>query len=438
MAENAATRRLLLLQEMYRDAFPNERHSGTCLWLVEEDGEKMVNALVETEDTPGAVFDAMLVTLRSPFNGRDTYATDLADELWNERILAGKEELIAAGVDPVLFDQPPRVRNLNDLFLYFRGFVSALPNPCPGVAIYLWPLDYKKPVKQWVTWLEESLQQNLPDHCVLLLHDRPDGLLSTRLARRKDLKVSALTPDLKMDELAAELAAEGDPNDPEVQFRQLFLKLSEAGQRGDFERMKAHGQDAQNLAEQQTGWEHIVVSVLAAQGSHLLSRKGNQAEAITYFEQARNKAELAIELENPAGPVVLIQTLNFLAAAHFHHSEYDAATEYYLEVAQRTEQAEDQQFIRMEAFRMAAFCQRLAGKPTEAWENNLLSLVAAEGLDENIRFQSTLPYVGRELMTLMEILNRYSESRQLKERLNRLAGPDWESKISEAETPAAL
>lgn len=79
--------------------------------------------------------------------------------------------------------------------------------------------------------------------------------------------------------------------------------------------------------------------------------------------------------------------------------------------------------------------QLSAAEEEAAWRLTLEALEVAEGLSPEILRGSPLPYAGRELLRLVENLNRHSAAGVLRARLDRLIGNDWEELLHKAETP---
>ncbi len=393
----------------------------------------MIEAFVLTEDTPGAVTRDLFLTFRGGDAGTIHYPQRLADEL-QAQLLAAAETLIDQGVAADFMEQSPTVTSFSRFLDYVTSFVDQLKNLKGRTVIYLHPRDVTDQTA-FVSLVEDSLKAGLPGNLMLMLHSTEEGMVGQRFAGRRDWGVKTLRPELHMDALANELASEGDPNDPAVQFRTLFLELSQLGGQGAFEPMKEKGEKALALTQQQEGWEHMSAVVLAAQGSHLLSRKANRKEAMTFFDRAVAAAHLAIQVGNPAGRATLIQTHNFKAAGLVSMKSYEAAADSYLASAAVAAEEEDDRFHRMEALRMAGWCKAQAGDNEAAWQLNLDALEAAEGLSPEILRGSPLPYAGRELMQLVERLNRHAGAKDIRLQLERLIGNDWDELLHKAENP---
>ncbi|MEM9258196.1 MAG: hypothetical protein AAGA62_01045 [Bacteroidota bacterium] len=432
---NAVALRLRRLQELFRQAYPVDAPPGLCLWLVEPDEVDMIGAFVLTEDSPGAVFRDLFLTFVGADAGASHYLKQLGEE-WQAQLTAAADTLMEQGFSPSLWEQPPTVRSLADFFRYVQSVTGHMKHMKGRTVIYFRPESYADETA-FVSLFEAELRRGLPGNLLLMLHATENSAANQRLAGRKDWGVTTLRPALNMASVAAELAAEGNPNDPAVQYRVLFLEMSEQGAKGAFGKMKEAGEKVYALAQQQVGWEHLLVSILAAQGAHLLTNKRHRKEALDFFRRARKDAELALKVGNPAGRAVLLQALNFEGAGLFHLKDYSTAAATYTEAATFASEDENDAFHAMEGFRMAGWCHERAGDRTAAWDSYHKSLAAAEKLSSEVLRGSTLPYLGRELLRLVEDLNRHAEGPGIRTTLERLVGPDWKELIAKAQKPQA-
>ncbi|WP_157976000.1 hypothetical protein [Lewinella sp. IMCC34191] len=428
---NAAVRRLRLVQRLYIDS-PTKEAGSLMLWIAGPEEQRMIEAFVLTEDSAGAVTRDLFLTFLQGTPGSPDYVADL-DAEFRRQLENARDTLFEQEVNIQPYLTPLQSARLQDFIRRIHSFAGELKNHRGRTVIFLNPAQTTDSLADG---LQQLLVAGLPPGLDLMVCDTEDGPLGRRFAGREDMGVRTLRPELNMDQLARELAAEGDPEDPAVRFRTLFLEMSQFGSRGAFESMRERGEAARELAQQQIGWEHLVATVLAAQGAHLLPHGDRRKEAVSLFRQARAAAQLAIDVDNPAGRAVLLQTLHFEAAGLLHSKEYLSAAEIYEEAATRADR-DDEAFQRMEAYRLAAWCFACGGAQVEAWQRNLKALEVAETIAPDQLRGSTLPYVGRALLEAVERLNRHDATRDIRDRLERLVGADWEELIENAQAPVA-
>ncbi|PPK88771.1 hypothetical protein CLV84_1743 [Neolewinella xylanilytica] len=429
---NAAVRRLRQVQRLYTESVTTEA-GRLMLWIAGPEEKPMIEAFVLTEDSAGAVTRDLFLTFVQGNPDTSDYLANL-DAEFRLQLESARDTLLGQGVPFEPYLTPLRSGGLTGFLRRIHSFAGTLTHHRGRTVVFLNPAQ-GRPSDSLATTLQQLLVSGLPAGLDVMVCDTEDGPLGRRFTGREDWHVRTLRPELHMDQLARELAAEGDPEDPAVRFRTLFLEMSQSGSRGAFDSMREQGEAARQLAQQQIGWEHLVATVLAAQGAHLLPHADRRKEAVSLFRQAREAAQLAIDVGNPAGRAVLLQCLNFEAAGLLHAKEYPAAAATYEEAAARADR-EDEAFQRMEAYRLAAWCFDRGGAQEQAWQCNLDALQTAETISPDLLRGSTLPYVGQALLEGVERMNRHDAIRDIRHRMERLVGADWEELIERAQTPA--
>jgi tetratricopeptide (TPR) repeat protein len=367
--------------------------------------------------------------------GAGDYPQRLGEE-WQAQLAAAEDDLKEQGLDPGLWQTIPTIRTLKDFIAFVLRATREMKHLKGRTVIYLRPENYADETA-FVSMIEQVLRDGLPENVLLMVHAFEESAASQRLAGRQDWGVVTIRPNLNMAAAATEIAAASDPTDPAVQFRVLFLEMSNLGGQRAFEKMREVGTQASELAQQQPGWEHMVATVLAAQGAHLLTSKNRREEALNFFQQARRAAVIAENSGNPAGRAVHLQTLNFEAAGLFHLKDFVRAAGVYTEAAKLAGTGKNDAFHEMEAHRMAGYCHYRAGNNPAAWNNYQSGLTAAERIDPATLRGSTLPYLGRGLLQLVALENRHAAAGDIRRRLEQLLGPDWETLIEQAEKPIA-
>jgi hypothetical protein len=86
----------------------------------------------------------------------------------------------------------------------------------------------------------------------------------------------------------------------------------------------------------------------------------------------------------------------------------------------------------MEAKRMQGHCLEKCREWQEAFRVEQQALEAAALLQEQVRVNSTLPYLGKSLLGLTYQLGYKDAYLQLEAKLNALAGMGWQSKLKTA------
>jgi hypothetical protein len=147
-------------------------------------------------------------------------------------------------------------------------------------------------------------------------------------------------------------------------------------------------------------------------------------------------ARRAAEAEHPAAAKLELSAGMGLGGALLAGARWAEAAKVYEACAPLAVAAPDDT-MRLEAWRMAAHCYEQAGADPDAWRCARQAIEAGEALPEDRRKTSTLPWVGRTLLRLLE--RHYDDGRlaaALRARLDALLGAGWEGAL-EAEDRAA-
>jgi hypothetical protein len=418
---NAITQRLQKVRQQW-DSFARTRAEVMC-WEVAEDERPLIEAFADVENSEDGVFPDFFIKFGAPFERADTYAAALAGEF--KAFLADEAEALREEGIHYSFSFPRRIEGAGVLWEALSAFAAAIPGFTGRVVVYLAPA-YVKSRRPWEGWLLESLEAPLPAGvCLLVTHG---GELSG-LAAAYPLRVHAATAALDMPGALRELAAAGNPKDPGVRFRTLFVELNQAAGRKDLAQVHKTGQKALHLVRGQAGWEHLEVAVLLAVASSLLGAR-QPGDALAHNERAVECARRAYEGKHPAGTALLIQALFFKGATLLAAKAYEAAALTYEAIVPYAREDGNGAFHQVEACRMAGFAHTKSGNPQGAWACNWSALEAAATLDAAVRQNSTLPYVGQALLELSGTLGYFEQEEVVRQRMVAYVGPDWEKKTA--------
>lgn len=424
---NAITQRLQRVRQQW-DAFARTR-AEVMSWEVAGEERPVIEAFADVENSENGVFPDFFLKFETPFERADDYAAALVGEF--KTYLAGEAEALREEGIAYHVSFPRRIDSVRLLWDALAAFAEAIPGFTGRVVVYLAPA-YVKSRRPWEGWLLEALENPLPDRVRLLVTHR--GELSG-LAAAYPQRVHGTTAALDMPGAMRELAAAGNPKDPGVQFRMLFVALNQAAGRKDLAQVQETGRQALRLVQGQAGWEHMEVAVLLAVASALLGAR-QSGEALAHNELAVGSAQRAYAAKHPAGVALLIQTLFFKGATLLATKAYEAAALAYEAIVPYAREDPNGAFHRVEACRMAGFAHAKSGNPRGAWACNWAALEEASALDADVRRNATLPYVGQALLELAGTLGYFEQEETVRQRMVAHVGADWEKKT--AQNPVQL
>lgn len=422
--QNVITQRLDILNACYEE-FRENPDAKVCLWVVRHDELSLVEAFFNLENTEHGNFPDIFLRFDTAFTKAAPYQRALSDE-FSAFLNLEKEALEQEGAD-VSFLNNPALRQ-PDIFSALSAFAAAVPDLQNGHIVARLAPDDVADYAAWEDWLAESLARGFSPKVRLMLVCTEKEHDFSRLRAAQPKSVVTFVPNLDMPGAMRQLAASGGQRDPGTQYRIHFVEMGEAAAVGNFEKMQAEGLKAINIAQQQQGWEHLEVAAYVAMGNAMLQEKTRHAESLQFFEKACQSGQRAVQSGNPVGGIVLCQALFAKGVAHLNDKNFDAAAKVYESVVPVSKEVKNGAFQTMEAWRMAGYCHEQGRRTQNAWDCNHAALEAAEGVDEQVRASSTLPFIGEALIRLSETLGKHQQLPQIRQKMEAWAGPGWESR----------
>ncbi len=396
-------------------AFTANPRARLLRWVAGREDVRMVDAFVEVQNEEAGEMPDLFIRLETPFADRAGYSRALVADLrvqYDETREGLAAEGIAAEWTPPEPPGPhPFAEAVSSLHAYHADLMDHL-------ALVLAPGSVSD-VAAWQGWVLAVLP-HLPETVRLLVVDSAEQPVLDGLAEDRERVVSERA-DLDMDGAMAALARGSGGNDPGDRFRRSFVGVAQASGRGDMKAAARDGRAALSIAERM-GWSDMQVAVHAALGAGYLA-SGRLDDALASYRRGRVVSEGAVGRNEPGAAKLLVQARLSEAGALVGDERYAEAAPLYAETAPVAEQAEDA-LMTMESWRMAAYCHEQAGAPDEAWRCAEAALTVGEGMKEEERGTSTLPYVGAALLRLADA--RGMDPAPVRTRMEALLGPDWE------------
>lgn len=170
------------------------------------------------------------------------------------------------------------------------------------------------------------------------------------------------------------------------------------------------------------------VAVKMATGGAYLGKK-DYNKAYEIYGEAFQHSEKAYKEGDSASGKLAVTTLFSQAAAMISAKKYDIALESYRKAIPFSEETEDF-YNQIEAWRMSGYCHKQLKKYDEAWDDNWKALDSGAKLDEQLRKNGTLPFVGHELQLMAEKTNQRDQLDRIEEKMVQLVGADWIEKLN--------
>jgi tetratricopeptide (TPR) repeat protein len=223
----------------------------------------------------------------------------------------------------------------------------------------------------------------------------------------------------------AELVREIPGTGPGFAFRRLFVALTRAAAIGNVAAAARTAQQAQAIAQQQN-WPSLITAVQMALGAAYFAA-GDLRQTLACYRAANQAIASSNE---PEAAKLDLQTRFGEAAALVADRQFSEAAAVYEQIGPLAEKQQEP-IARLEAWRMAAWCRETTGEKPRAWRRAIQALEAGEQLDEAMRPDSTLPYVGQLMLRLIADGVQADQEDMVRRRMTELVGKDWEQRIEQ-------
>lgn len=424
--KNAVERRLDYLGGLWNE-FAQEKQPRMLRWLAEADETRMVELFVDIQNEEAGDIPDLFIRFNTPFTDSRKFGFDLIDELKRQYEDIRKD--IAAEDIPSDWQCPLAQQDETDQSSLLRvcsSFIDYYKGTFEKLVLFLTPGNISD-VNEYQVWLAGFVRSGLPDSIRLTVIDPADRPQLDMLCRAETKLVATIEPKLDMPDAYEELADQPQRSGPGVHFRRHYVALLNASTKGDLSKADQSGVSALKIAKKQD-WPHLQAAVYMALGATYLNKQ-NIEEALHNYYLAKECAVRAEESGNPAGPKLVVHTMFAIGSALVSNAKFQEAAKIYLDTVPLTIKIEDH-LLTVESWRMAAYCYESADNVPEAWRCGNAALDAGEKLDDDMRKNTTLPYVGQGLLRLIkkEKVSGDAENK-IRQRMNELVGADWEEKL---------
>lgn len=424
---NAITRRLAKMQDQYTD-FYLSKTGRVCVWNIQADESRMVDAFFKVEQTEGGQFDEFFMRLDSPFIKLDNYKDQLIGEF--KMKLRDSEELLAESNIEIDLNILEQVNKRKSLFFLLDAFRKVIHPKDGRLVLFLTPRTISND-NHFEQWLYQQLKAGWPEKVRIMLSYVGESVSFNNLLSDFPSQIMILRPDLDMEAAMQELVEGGNPGDPAVKMRKLLMQMNLAASKGKMEEAEKLGQQAIAYSRTQPNMEHIEPTVYSALGAFTSTQPGNEHLAMQHYAKSTAAAQQAQDAGHPLGLSMVFQSAFSRGAALVQQSQFEEAAELYRNAAKQGVDNPQYVYQRMEAYRMAGICYYNLNRGEECWDCNWMALDLAEELDQQTRSYTALPYVGEVLMHYANSTSRPDLESLVESRMVALLGKSWRDQLAQ-------
>ena len=427
--KNPIEQRLDYLEGIW-NAFVQNPNARLLRWVVDDDGVRLVELLIDLQNEEVGTIPDLFIRFDLPFTDPETYANGLLRSLKEQYEASRKdiesETLPADWTLPIpQADETP----MQTLLAALASFADYYRSTTSTVAVFLDPSERQMPA-QWSAFLAALLQHEIPATLRFTVIDHVDRPVLGTLGEQAPTLVMSAAPDLDLPGALEEIADGAEGVGPGNDFRKLFVRLGNLAAKGDVRATNKTAVAALRIARKHH-WHDLQTAVYMVLGAMYTAKR--DPLALKAYQYAHRAAAEAQKSGNPAGGKLVVQTRFAEAAVLVGDEKYAQAASLYEEIGPLAK-GQDDAFLEMEAWRMASYCHEMENAPSDAWRCGQHALEAGERLDDELRANSTLPYVGQRLLGLLKENNADRKyERQVQERMVALVGENWQDKLATTE-----
>ncbi|MCK5507481.1 MAG: hypothetical protein KAI50_03050 [Desulfobacterales bacterium] len=429
--KNPIEQRLDYLSSLWNE-FAKDPEPRLLRWVLDDDSIRMVELLIELQNEEVGDIPDLFIRFEVPFTDIKSYPLELLKSL-NDQYEESRKDIAEEGLQtdwrcPHQQSTENGVQAFARACMSFRKFYKG---KMLALALFLAPSQISS-MEHWRDFLIALVRSEFPPTIRITVIDHLDRQMFNELCEAEPKLTRTITPELDMPSALEEIAEMAEGVGPGNDFRKLFVKLSNAAAKGNVKAVNKLAIAALLIAKKQK-WFDLQVAVQMVLGAMHLG-KGAVAESLAAYREAGKLAVQAEQSGHPAGGKLVVQTRFAEAGALLGDGKYAEAAPLYEGIAPLAG-AQNDPFLELEAWRMAAYCYEMSEQLKDSWRCGNQALDTGERLDEELRSNSTLPFVGQQLLGILARQNANKKYEQeIRQRMIALVGEDWEEKLPPGET----
>lgn len=407
-------------------------------WLIKPEEARLYQGFLKLESTEHGALPEVVVAMLTPFVHEDTYAEALVRD-WNQACeddtktqekLAAKEK--SNQWEPALFsadisDTDPNTYLLNMLASFCKEVVGAERR----LVVALLPHSIQN-IDGYKHWLNTLLKLNIPDSITFMIFDHVgsnyyDGVLKKFPEQTKSLHVH-----LNLDGAVAKIARMGNPNAPEVQFRQCILEMGQALQKGSEKQLHQWGEKGLHVT-QRSGSKGLYASAHIVYAGMLFNfKRFDKIDAL--LANGLKLATHGLKTADPSCKPLLIQFHGYIAASKQLQKRIPPA----IDAFEKQGDLATQYGLPGMALTPYQQAYTLSQKHLPQRYEGLLQKAFAAGqlLQPEEQTHSAFAAIAYDFMKWQESRQRWDEAERIDGDLKKLFGADWQAQAKKPAQPS--
>jgi hypothetical protein len=407
-------------------------------WLIKPEEARLYEGFLKLESTEHGAIPEMLVAMLTPFTTVANYSREIIED-WaaaykkdtkTQEKLHAKNVSFAWDAESYLSTSKNTNNNCSELLVQMiSDFQQALPDKNMRLVVALFPHAVHD-FDGFRYWLADILKKELPQEISFMIFDHIGENYYDKVFEKYPGISKTLHVNLNMDDAISKIAKMGDPNSPEVKFRECILEMGKAVQKNDLPRVDAWGEKAL-LATQQSGLKSMFASAhLVYAGMLFTFKKFDKIDSL--LVKGLHLAEQGLKLNDPSCKPLVIQFYGYMAASKqlqknipeaikFYEQQGDTAVSYQLAVMSLTPYQQ---------------AYTLSGKKVSHLYDDLLKKAFNTGisLQKEELANSSFNTIAFDYFTWQQDHQQHTEAAITDKKLKEIFGEDWKEKAKQTGT----
>ena len=401
-------------------------------WLIKPDEARLYEGFLKLESTEHGAIPEMLVAMLTPFTSVANYPRqiikDWANAYKNDTKTQEKihSENISYAWDPELFSAASETENNDcDLLLLnmLSDFQKGLPDKSMRLVVALFPHAIHD-FDGFRYWLSAMLKKDLQQEISFMIFDHIGENYYDKVFEKNPDVTKTLHVNLNMDDAISKIAKMGDPNSPEVKFRECILEMGKAVQKNNQPAVDVWGEKAL-LATQQSGLKSMFASAhLVYAGMLFTFKKFDKIDGLLL--KGLHITQQGIKLNDSACKPLIIQFYGYIAASKQLQKNMTEAIKMF------EKQGDTAVAHQLPAMALTPYQQAytLSGKKMQHLYDDLLKKAYSTGLSlkKEELANSSFNSIALDYYTWQKDRQQHSEAAETDNKLKEIFGADWKEK----------
>lgn len=393
--------------------------------IIKPEDARVYEGFCKLESTQHGQLPEMFVTQLTDFSDDDTFSGALVKD-WLQTYDTSSELIAKAGFqwDPTPYRSSILQKQDDTLLAMLASFRAALPQADQQLVLALLPRQVSN-TQHLKNWVSRLLKKGIPEGVKIMLVDHVGKELFALPEKQFPGMLCNLHVPIDLQGAIHKLAAQGDPNDPEIMLRKCVFEMGAAMKDKDLKRLHRWGQQALDCT-QRSGNKGLFATAHIMYAGILFHFK-REPQLPQLLERGLRIAKQGMQLNDPACLPLVVQFLGYQAAYAQIRRRFSEAIPLFIQQAEFAE-ANNMQTPALNAWYQAAeLCRRKdSGRYYDALEKGYKAGLTLSDAEISA---SIYVYILRDYYDFAFSKKQLDTTQEIDVKMGRLFGPDWKTEV---------